>query len=160
MPRVQGGPAQRCAGPTRQYEGRHLGNVVEKLRVVLLHAALVGQTPYHQTSRSPFISSLPLVPDAKAGDTIARDMLELDLKLTADQALAECRRRGLVIISQRELAGCPGSSHWHLRFPGHPGTLELNELDGRVWVKVHPLREGSWAKDLARELAANQTTAA
>lgn len=85
--------------------------------------------------------------------TIAREVLELDLKLTADQALAECHRRGLVITSQRELAGCAGSSHWHLRIPGQSGTLELNEWQGRVWVKVHPLREGAWANQLARELA-------
>jgi hypothetical protein len=80
-------------------------------------------------------------------------VLELDLKLTANQALAECQRRGLVITSQRELAGCAGSTHWHLRIPEQPGTLELNEWQGRVWVKVHPLREGAWANQLAQELA-------
>lgn len=80
-------------------------------------------------------------------------MLELDLQLTADQALAECLGRGLVITTQRELAGCAGSSHWHLRIPGRSGTLELNEWQGRVWVKVHPLREGTWANDVARDLA-------
>jgi hypothetical protein len=37
--------------------------------------------------------------------------------------------------------------------PGRQGTLELNEWKERVWVKVHPSREGSWAIDLARELA-------
>ena len=85
-------------------------------------------------------------------------MLELDLKLTAAQALAECQRRGLVITSQRELAGRTGSSHWHLRIPRHAGTLELNEWQGRVWVKVHPLRQGAWATDLARELAGLPTS--
>ncbi len=80
-------------------------------------------------------------------------MLELDLAVTADQALAECRRRGLVVRSERELAGRPGSSHWHLGIPGQTGTLELNEWQDRVWVKVHPLREGDWAADLASELA-------
>lgn len=80
-------------------------------------------------------------------------MLEVDLRLTADQALAECQRRGLVITSQRELAGRAGSSHWHLRIPGCAGTLELNQWQGRVWVKVHPLRPGTWATDLAQELA-------
>jgi hypothetical protein len=88
--------------------------------------------------------------------TIASDVLELDLRLTAVQALAECQRRGLVITSQRELAGCTGSTHWHLRIPGQPGTLELNEWQGRVWVKVHPRREGTWAEGLAQELAARQ----
>ncbi len=82
-------------------------------------------------------------------------MLELDLGLTAEQALAECARRGLVIASRRELAGRPGSVHWHLRTPGRSGTIELTELDGRVSVKVHPRRqgEGAWATDLARDLA-------
>ena len=80
-------------------------------------------------------------------------MLELDLRLTADPALAERQRRGLVITSQRELAGRDGSSHWHLRIPGSAGTLELSEWQGRVWVKVHPFRQGTWATDLARELA-------
>jgi stage V sporulation protein SpoVS len=80
-------------------------------------------------------------------------MLELDLTVTAEQALAECQRRGLVVSSQRELAGHAGSSHWHLRIPGQVGTLELSESEGRAWVKVHPLRTAGWATDLARELA-------
>ena len=80
-------------------------------------------------------------------------MLELDLQLTASQALEECSRRGLVIQSERELAGRAGSHHWHLRIPGRPGTLELNEWQGRVWVKVHPLRDGGWATALANELS-------
>ncbi len=81
-------------------------------------------------------------------------MLELDLKITARQVLDECRRRGLVVRSERELAGRTGSHHWHLRTPGRPGTLELNEWQNRVWVKVHPLRDGGWATALAHELAA------
>jgi hypothetical protein len=80
-------------------------------------------------------------------------MLELDLSVSARQALDECCNRGLVIRSERELAGRAGSRHWHLGIPGRPGTLELNERDGRTWVKVHPLRGGGWADDLARELA-------
>ena len=81
-------------------------------------------------------------------------MLELDLALTAERALAECERRGLVVRSVRELAGRAGSRHWHLGVPGRGGTLELNEWEHRVWVKVHPLRDGGWASSLARELAA------
>ena len=80
-------------------------------------------------------------------------MLELDLTLTAEQALEECRGRGLVVRSERELAGRSGSHHWHLRMPGRAGTLELNEWQDRVWVKVHPLRDGGWAVALARELS-------
>jgi hypothetical protein len=80
-------------------------------------------------------------------------VLELTLRLTARQALAECLRRGLVVVSERELAGRPGSKHWHLRHPGRAGTLELSESDGRVWVKVHPRRQGSWARTFAEDLA-------
>ncbi len=80
-------------------------------------------------------------------------MLELDLTLTAEQALIECRRRGLDVTSERSLAGRDGSKHWHLHMPGRPGTLELNAWKDRVWVKVHPLRQGDWAPQLARELA-------
>jgi hypothetical protein len=83
-------------------------------------------------------------------------MLELDLTLTAEQALEECRKRGLVVRSERELAGCPGSRHWHLGIPGRAGTLELSEWENRVWVKVHPLRDGGWARALAHELAAHR----
>lgn len=80
-------------------------------------------------------------------------MLELPLNLTSEQALAQCQRHGVVVASERELAGHPGSRHWHLRIPGRPGTLELSEWRGDVWVKVHPLRKGEWATDFARELA-------
>jgi hypothetical protein len=80
-------------------------------------------------------------------------VLELDLDLSAEEALTACRRRGLALTSERELAGRPGSRHWHLSIPGRPGTLELSEADGRVWVKVHPRRQGDWAHELARELA-------
>jgi hypothetical protein len=80
-------------------------------------------------------------------------LLEMPLKVTSEQALAQCQRQGLVVASQRELAGRPGSRHWHLRIPGRAGTLELSEWRGDVWVTVHPLREGEWATDFARELA-------
>jgi len=85
-------------------------------------------------------------------------MLELNLTLTAGQVLEECRRRGLVVRSERELAGRTGSHHWHLRMPSRRGTLELNEWQNRVWVKVHPLRDGDWAIALAHELSAQQGT--
>jgi hypothetical protein len=85
-------------------------------------------------------------------------LLELDLGLTANQVLDECRRRGIAARSERELAGRPGSRHWHLAFPGRSGTLELNEWQGRVWVKVHPLRDGGWASTLAHELASLSST--
>ncbi|HKT45025.1 MAG TPA: hypothetical protein VJQ85_09495 [Gaiellaceae bacterium] len=81
-------------------------------------------------------------------------MLELDLALSIERALEECRRRGLVVRSERQLAGKPGSRHWHLAFPDRTGTLELNHWHDRVWVKVHPQRDGGWASNVARELAA------
>ena len=80
-------------------------------------------------------------------------MFEVPLKVTAGQALEECRRAGLVITSERQLAGRPGGRHWHLRMPDRPGTLELNDRQGKVWVKVHPLREGTWTRAFALELA-------
>ena len=45
--------------------------------------------------------------------------------------------RGLVVGKERELAGRPGSHHWHLHQSTIPGTLELNAWQGRVWVNVH-----------------------
>ena len=83
-------------------------------------------------------------------------MIELPLAISAEEALAECCRRGLVVASRRELAGRAGSNHWHLHVPGKTGTLELSELRGTAWVKVHPLRQGTWAVGLAQELAALQ----
>jgi hypothetical protein len=83
-------------------------------------------------------------------------VLELNLNLTAEQVLEECRRRGLVARSEGELAGRTGSRHWHLRMPGRPGTLEVSECQCRVWVKVHPLRDGGWATALAYELSAQR----
>lgn len=80
-------------------------------------------------------------------------LLELALSVTAEEALAVCQRRGLVVTSERPLAGRAGSRHWHLRIPGRAGTLELNAWRDDVWVKVHPRREGEWAIELARELA-------
>jgi hypothetical protein len=87
-------------------------------------------------------------------------VVELELNVTADDALAECRRRGLVVRSERELAGRAGSHHWHLGLPGSPGTLELSEWQGRVWVKVHPRRDGGWATAFARELGAGDPESA
>ena len=88
--------------------------------------------------------------------TIVNPVLILDVGLNAEQALDACRRHGLIVQSERELAGRAGSRHWHLRIPGRPGTLELNEWEGKVWVKVHPMRDGGWAAAFARELAATQ----
>jgi hypothetical protein len=58
-------------------------------------------------------------------------VLELDLEISADQALAECRERGLVVQSERALAARPGSHHWHHRIPGRTGTIELKSTSTR-----------------------------
>jgi hypothetical protein len=81
-------------------------------------------------------------------------VIRLDLPRGLDDALAECERRGLVLRSERKLAGRPRSRHLHLRSPDRAGTIELSEADGRAWVQVHPRRDGGWAGELARELAA------
>lgn len=80
-------------------------------------------------------------------------MIELDVGMTAGEVLAECRRRGLVVRGERRLAGSRGGRHWHLGFPGRAGTLELSESGDRVWLKVHPLRDGGWATAMAGDLA-------
>jgi NAD(P)-dependent dehydrogenase (short-subunit alcohol dehydrogenase family) len=85
--------------------------------------------------------------------SVSPAMLELDLQLSSAAALALCAQHGVVVRSEGQLAGIPGSHHWHLHRPGRPGTVELSEAEGRVWVKVHPLRDGGWARDFAREVA-------
>jgi hypothetical protein len=81
-------------------------------------------------------------------------VLELMVTLGAEQVLGECERRGLEVRSERALGSCAGGRHWHLHVPGRAGTLELSECRGRVWVKVHPMRDGGWASALAAELHA------
>jgi hypothetical protein len=80
-------------------------------------------------------------------------MIRFDLRDGLDEALAECERRGLVVQSDRRLAGRPKSRHLHLRFPDRAGTIELSEADGHAWVQVHARRDGGWAGQLAEELA-------
>jgi hypothetical protein len=81
-------------------------------------------------------------------------MIEIPVPASIEQALAECKSEGLVIRSQRELAGRPGSRHYHLGRPGKPGTLELNAWQGNVWFSVNQRRDGGWASDLAQAIAA------
>lgn len=80
-------------------------------------------------------------------------MLEIDLALSAEEVLLGCQRRGLVVTNERELAGKAGSKHWHLHKPGSNGTLEVSSWLDRVWVKVHPLREGRWVRAMAEDLS-------
>jgi hypothetical protein len=80
--------------------------------------------------------------------------LELSVDLSAERVLQECERLGLVVRIESDLGGCRGGRHWHLRIPGRPGTLEVNECRARVSVKVHPRRDGGWASMLAHEFHA------
>jgi hypothetical protein len=85
------------------------------------------------------------------------DRLDLDVRVPAREIIRVCRSRGLVV--QQRATGSqtahPGSRHWHIRRPEgwHPGTLELTEADGRVWLTVKRRWDGGWARALARRLA-------
>jgi hypothetical protein len=81
-------------------------------------------------------------------------MIEVVVSGTVEQALVECMRRGLVVRSERELGGRPGSHHYHLAFPGKPGTLELSEWKGRVWLSVNERRDCGWVSEFANDVAA------
>jgi hypothetical protein len=72
--------------------------------------------------------------------------------------LGECLQRGLAIRSKRELGGKPGSLHYHLAFPGRPGTLELSELEGKTWFSVNERRDCGWVSEFADAVAAGLAT--
>ena len=73
---------------------------------------------------------------------------------SVERALEECLRQGLAVRSERELAGRPGSRHYHLAFPGKPGTLELSEWQGRAWFSVNERRDCGWVSEFAHGIAA------
>jgi hypothetical protein len=81
-------------------------------------------------------------------------VIDVSVAADGDQALDECLRRGLVVRSERQLAGRPGSRHYHLSLPGKPGTLELTESQGSVWFSVNERRDCGWVSDFAREVSA------
>jgi hypothetical protein len=81
-------------------------------------------------------------------------MIEVPVPASVERTLAECLSRGLEVRSERELAGRPGSCHYHLAFPGKPGTLELSEWQGEVWFSVNERRDCGWVSDFARTTAA------
>lgn len=80
-------------------------------------------------------------------------MIEVELAVGSEQALQECLSRGLVVRSARELAGRPGSRHYHLSYPDKPGTLELSEWQGRAWLSVNERRDCGWVSGFARDVA-------
>ena len=81
-------------------------------------------------------------------------MIEVPVPGSAEQALGECLRQGLAVRSERELGGRPGSCHYHLAFPGKPGTLELSEWQGRAWFSVNERRDCGWVSEFAHGIAA------
>jgi len=68
-------------------------------------------------------------------------MIDVPVPASVGRTLEECLRRGLETRSERELASRPGRHHYHLAFPGKPGTLELNEWHGDVWFSVNERRD-------------------
>jgi hypothetical protein len=86
-------------------------------------------------------------------------MIEVQVSASGDQALDECMRRGLIVRSERELGGRPGSHHYHLAFPDKPGMLELNEWQGKVWFSANERRDCGWVSGLARDIAAAMASA-
>ena len=81
-------------------------------------------------------------------------MIEVPVPATVERALDACRRQGLEVRSERELAGRPGSHHYHLAYPGRPGTLELSEWQGEVWFSVNERRDCGWVSEFACTTAA------
>ncbi len=81
-------------------------------------------------------------------------MIEVPVPATVEQALEACLRQGLAVRSAGELAKRPGSHHYHLSYPNRPGTLELTELNGRVWFSVNERRDCGWVSDFALATAA------
>ncbi|MBX3097059.1 MAG: hypothetical protein KF812_09370 [Fimbriimonadaceae bacterium] len=65
-------------------------------------------------------------------------MLDVDL---IEHALAS---QGLEVSLRTTLKAFPGGMHWHLRLPGHKGTLELTLHEGRLWFKVAQNRRADW----------------
>ena len=86
-------------------------------------------------------------------------MIELTVDRSAEEVLAECRRRGLVVKMEGVLRKPPGARHWHLGFPRQPGVLELTDAFGEVSLKVAANRDGGWATALARELTGSKKAA-
>ena len=81
-------------------------------------------------------------------------MIEVPVSASVERTLGECLRQGLAVRSERELGGRPGSRHFHLAFPGKPGTLELSEWQGKVWFSVNERRDCGWVSEFARTTAA------
>jgi hypothetical protein len=55
-----------------------------------------------------------------------------------------------------ELRSYPGATHWHIRWPGARGTLELTYWPraGRLWFAVHANRRAEWIAPAIDDLMA------
>lgn len=83
-------------------------------------------------------------------------MFEITVSWSAEELLAECAARGLVVKLDTVLRTKPGGRHWHLAYPKRPGTLEVTDTGRDVSLKVATNRDGGWATALAMELAASK----
>jgi hypothetical protein len=75
------------------------------------------------------------------------------LAVLIEQAAGAC---GLSISQITTLRTYPGSTHWHLKRPGVPGTLELTSWPqaGRLWFSVHANRQATWVASAIESLTA------
>ena len=79
-------------------------------------------------------------------------MLKLEVHRSADWLLADLEQRGLVV----KLDTKDGvERHWHLGYPKRPGVLEVTDRGSSCELRVSERRDGGWASDLAREVAAS-----
>ena len=54
--------------------------------------------------------------------------------------------------SRTPLPGRPGGWTWHLGLPGRTGTLEVNEWQGRAWLRLPSNRASARVEEVAEEL--------
>jgi hypothetical protein len=83
--------------------------------------------------------------------TFTPKQVEVDtLAAQIHSGVQHCNGAPFVFRGRAEDHSAGGPSSWH-SLPWRSGTL--NEWQDRVWVKVHPLRDGGWATDIAHALS-------
>ena len=83
--------------------------------------------------------------------TVTVKQVEVDtLAAQIQSGVQHCNGPPFVFRGRAEDHSAGGPSSWH-SLPWRSGTL--NEWQERVWVKVHPLRDGGWATDIAHALS-------
>jgi hypothetical protein len=50
-------------------------------------------------------------------------------------------------LQPHPLRQLPKGGHWHIRKPGHSGTLEVTWNDGLLWTDVRRNRSAPWIAD-------------